>query len=207
MFRNGRLFRATALVMFILFTWSARASADVIAIPLSAFSGTERVVEFTVSTTQPLPYSEDGATFTGFTGFASSVLSFNNFLFMGGSGILSVTFSDPVTIAGFNFVNSFGPAAVAADVFGDLEGLQTLGQVNLGSFAPLQRGFVGFAADAAFSRADISFAVPGIASFFIDDFRFDNTAPIPEPGTITLALLGVGLLGTRLRSRMRGDTR
>ena len=195
--------QATLFVFLILLTWAPRASADPIMIPLSAFSGSEQVVQFGVATTQPLPYSEDGATFVTYTGFAASVLSFNNFLSMGGSGTLIVTFSDPVAMAGFDFVNSFGAATLGAQVFADSSGLQPLGQVSLGSFAPLQRGFVGFANDVAFSRASISFAVPGNASFFIDDFRFEDTNPIPEPGTITLTLAGLGWLGNRMRRRRR----
>jgi hypothetical protein len=181
------------------------APPGVTAIPLSAFSGNERVVQFGVSTTQPLPYSENGATFVSYTGLAASVLSFNAFLFMAGPGTLTVTFSVPVTRAGFNFVNSFGAATIEAEVFADPHGLQALGHVDLGSFAPMQTGFVGFAADAAFTRADISFAVPATASFFIDDFRFEGPALGAELGTITLGLLGVALIGSRMGRRRTGS--
>lgn len=193
------------LCVVVLLTSSWIASADPITIPVTAFSGNASVVQFGVAVTQPLPYSEDGATFGPYTGFAASVLSANNFLFMGGSGTLPVTFGGPITMAGFDFVNSFGAATITAEVFADPLGLQSLGQVSLGSFAPLQRGFVGFANDAAFARANISFAVPGNASFFIDDFRFEASDPVPEPGTITLTMAGLGWLAHRVRrARRRG---
>jgi hypothetical protein len=198
-----RLSGLASVVIFVVLAAAPRASADPIVIPLGAFSGSEQVVQFAVAVTQPLPYSEDGATFSSYSGLAASVLSFNNFLFMGGPGTLAVSFSDPVTMAGFNFANSFGAATVGAEVFADPLGLQSLGQVSLGSFAPLQAGFLGFANDAPFLRANISFAVPGNASFTIDDFRFDDTNPIPEPGTITLTLVGLGWLGNRLRRQAR----
>ncbi len=199
-----RLSFHAGLCIVVLLTCNSSASADPISIPLSAFSGSESVVQFDVATIQPLPYSENGVTFVTYTGLIASVLPGNNFLFMGGSGTLPVTFSDPVTMAGFNFANSFGAATVAAEVFADPLGLQSLGQVSLGSFAPLQRGFVGFANDVPFSRATISFAVPGNASFFIDDFRFDDVEPVPEPGTLTLTLVGLGWLGHRVRRGRRG---
>ena len=200
-----RVSSLAGLVICLVLASAPRASADPIVIPLSAFAGSEQVVQFAVGVTQPLPYSEDGATFLTYSGLAASVLSFNNFLFMAGPGTLAVTFSDAVTMAGFNFANSLGAASISAEVFADPLGLQSLGQVSLGSFAPLQAGFVGFANDTPFLRANISFAVPGTASFNIDDFRFDDTAPIPEPGTITLTLVGLGWLGSRLRRRARTD--
>lgn len=197
------LLRHVGSGLVVLLTSLSAAEADPISIPLSAFSGNELIVQFTVPVTQSLPYSEDGATFQTYTGSAASVLSGNNFLFMGGSGILPVTFSDPVTMAGFTFVNSFGSATVAAEVFADPLGVQSLGQVSLGSFAPLQSGFIGFANGVPFSRANLSFTVPSTASFFIDDFRFEGTAPVPEPGTIMLTLAGLGWLGHRVRRAKR----
>ena len=193
-----------ALSSLILLACVSNVSADPISIPLGAFSGSESVVQFGVATTQSLPYSEDGATFQAYSGFAASVLGGNQFLFMGGSGILPVTFTDPVTMAGFTFVNSFGAATISAEVFADPLGLQSLGQVSLGSFVPLQQSFVGFANNVAFSRANISFGVPGTASFFIDDFRFDGDQPVPEPGTITLTLIGLGCLRRYMTRRQRG---
>ena len=200
-----RVSSLASLAICLILASAPQASADPIVIPLSAFSSSEQVVQFAVGATQPLPYSEDGATFLSYSGLAASVLSFNGFLFMGGSGTLAVTFSEAVTMAGFNFSNSLGAATVAAEVFADPLGLQSLGPVSLGSFAPLQAGFLGFANSAPFVRANISFAVPGNASFNIDDFRFDDTNPIPEPGTITLTLVGLGWLGTRLRRGARSD--
>lgn len=208
MCHEGRLFRTRTMVAFVLLTSAWSASADPIPIPLSAFSGTERVVEFTVSVDQPLPYFEDGATFT-YTpfGFVNGFFQSLNLQrpVSGGSGTLTVTFSDPVLIAGFNFRNDFGTPAMEAEVFGDLPGLQSLGRVNFGTFAPHETAFIGFAASSVFTRADISFTVPGAASWYIDDFRFDNAAPVPEPGTVSLTLLGVGLLGSRMRRRMRRE--
>jgi len=193
--------RLLMLVVVTLLTSAWVAAADPIRIPLGAFSGSEQVVQFGVTSTQSLPYAEDGATFVRYTGPTSSVLSFNQFLFMSGTGVLTVAFGDQVTRAGFDFVNSLGTADVGVQLFRDPSGLLSLGQSSLGSFAPLERAFIGFTADAPFSRADISFTVPGTASFFIDDFRFDGAAPVPEPGTIGLTMLGLGWLGQRIRRK------
>ena len=131
------------------------------------------------------------------------MLSFNNFLFMAGNGTLRVNFNDPEIRAGFLFFNSIGgTATVSVQAFADLSGTQSLGTLILGSFGANQSGFVGFQANAPFLRADISFAVPPTASFFIDDFRFEPTA-VPEPATIALTFLGAGWLGRQVRRRRR----
>ena len=195
---DRRLFPAAALAALNLF--ARQASADVIQIPVTAFSGAESLVQFTVSSSQPLPYSEDGANFLGYTGFFSGLIGGNAFLSLSGPGTLTVTFDEPLTMAGFTFLNSFSPAGVRAAVFSDLAGLQPVGQVIFPGFAALQTGFVGWASDAPFSRAEISFAVPTqFASFVMDDFRFDTSQPVPEPGTIVLTLGGLTLLARRMR--------
>ena len=201
--RPLRIVCFTALVLFLV---ASRADATLIPIPIGAFSGNALVVNFTVPTTQALPYSEDGATFASFSGTASSVISGANFLFMAGSGNLPVTFSSPELQAGFFFSNaSLGPATVSVQAFSDLLGTQSLGQLVLGNFGPGQSGFVGFQADALFLRADISFAASSpTASFFIDDFRFEAGATaVPEPATIVLTLIGAGWLGNRLHRHRR----
>jgi hypothetical protein len=206
MCHGERFFRSSAMMTFVLLTTAWSASAEPIRIPLSAFSGTEQVVEFNVSGEQLLPYFEDGVTFTytpfGFLSDAFGALNLQR-PSTGGSGTLTVTFSDPVTIAGFNFSNDTGMPTMQAEVFGDLAGLESLGQLSLGTFAPQETAFIGFATRSAFTRAEISFTVPEAASWYIDDFRFDNAPPIPEPGTISLTLLGLGLLRSRIRRRTR----
>jgi hypothetical protein len=197
---DRRLFSAAVLTALVLVP--RLASADVIQIPATAFSGTESIVQFTVSTSQPLPYSEDGANFLGYTGFFSGLIGGNAFLSLSGPGTLTVTFDEPVTMAGFTFMNALSPAGVRAAVFSDLAGLQPVGQIIFPSFTAQQTGFVGWFADASFSRADITFAVPTqFASFVIDDFRFDTGQPVPEPGTIALTLGGLTLLARRMRRR------
>ena len=206
MCREGCSSRLGVLMTLILVTSVWNTFAEPIAIPRTAFSGTEQVVEFSVATETPLPYSEDGATFT-YTrfGFVFQSLNLQHSSGIGGSSTLTVTFSDPVTIAGFDFRNSFGIPTMEAEVFGDVAGLQPLGRLNFGTFAPQQTAFIGFAAGAGFTRADINFTTAGGASWFIDDFRFDDAPPIPEPGTVSLTLLGIGLVGSRIRRRMRRE--
>jgi hypothetical protein len=197
---DRRLFSAALLAALFLVPRSV--SADVIQIPVTAFSGTESLVQFTVSSSQPLPYSEDGANFLGYTGFFAGLIGGNAFLSLSGPGTLTVTFDEPVTMAGFRFINSFSPAGVRAAVFGDVAGVQPVGQVIFPGFGALESGFVGWFADAPFSRAEISFGVPSpLASFVMDDFRFDNSQPVPEPGTIALTLGGLTLLARRMRRR------
>jgi hypothetical protein len=197
---DRRLFAATGFAALILFPRSA--SADVIQIPVTAFSGTESIVQFNVSSSQPLPYSEDGANFLSYTGVASGLFGGSALLSLSGPGTLTVTFDEPVMMAGFVFMNSFSTAGVRAAVFSDLAGLQPVGQIIFPSFTALQTGFVGWSADAPFSRAEISFGVPSqLTSFAMADFRFDTSQPVPEPGTIALTLSGLTLLARRLSRR------
>src|SRR5829696_580222 len=206
MMDSARAIRVLGFSVLAVVASARPGSADPITIPLGAFSGTEQVVQFTVASTQPLPYSEDGATFSPYPGPLSSVIAFNNFLALAGPGTLSVTFASPITMAGFDFFAGLqlaGPTPISAEVFADLQGLQSLGSVNLGSFGPA-RQFVGFASAAPFTRANITFGVAPAASFVIDDFRFDDVSPVPEPGTITLTMLGLGWVGSRIRRRSRG---
>jgi hypothetical protein len=206
MSNHRRLIDVACFTALLLFAVTNKAHATLIPISIGAFSGNERIADFTVAASQTLPYSEEGATFASFSGQAASVLSFNNFLFMGGSGTLRVNFSDPEIRAGFVFGNGLGdPATITAQAFSDVLGTQSLGQVVLGSFAANQIGFVGFAADAPFLRADISFAVSNAsASFRIDDFRFESGATaIPEPSTVILTLCGASWLSSRRRRQRR----
>ena len=206
---SARSMNVLALGILTMLATPRLGSADPITISVGAFSGTEQVVQFTVATTQPLPYSEDGATFNPYPGPLSSVISLNNFLALAGPGTLSVTFASPVTLAGFDFFagSQFAaPAAISAEVFTDPLGLESLGAVNLGAFGPA-RQFVGFASESPFTRANITFGVAtATSSFVIDDFRFDNTSPVPEPGTITLTMLGLGWIGSRIRRRLQAST-
>jgi hypothetical protein len=209
MCHHGRLFR-TGKTTFIVVTFAWSASAEPIRIPLNAFSGTERVVEFNMSPDEaPLPYSEDGATFTytrdGFVFSFTQSLNLQHNSDIGGTSILTVALSEPVTIAGFDFRGSpAGSPTIEAEVFCDLAGLQSLGRIDFGTFGPEATAFIGFAADAGFTRADISFTTTGGGSWFIDDFRFDNAPPVPEPGTVSLTVLGIGLLCSRIRRMRRG---
>jgi hypothetical protein len=202
-YTSRRLFHGImAAVVLVISNQSA--TADTIQIPITAFADTATIVEFGVASSAPLPYSEDGANFLSYSGFSSSVIGGNAFLSLAGPGTLTVIFDQPVNMAGFNFSNSFSPAGVRAAVFSDLAGLQPVGQVIFPGFAPLQSGFVGWAADAPFALAEITFAVPSqFASFVIDDFRFDTGAPIPEPGTMMLALTGLGLLARHIARQAR----
>ena len=204
MSNRSRLLGVACFTALVLLAIATKAQATLISIPIGAFSGSAHVADFTVGSNQPLPYSEEGATFASFSGLASNVLSGGNFLFMAGSGTLGVNFSDPEIQAGFFFFNASGVVAtLSVQAFSDLSGTVSLGTLALGSFGPNQSGFVGFQADALFIHADISFTLPSpTASFFIDDFRFEPTA-VPEPATLVLTLLGAGWLGRQARRRRR----
>lgn len=205
MFPLSRLLVSTLLGAFLLLPMATRASADVIPVSIAVFSGSETVAGFNVVPPPhelPLPYSESGLTLVSFTGPHSVVLAGGAYS-AGDTGLLTVTFSEPVTRAGFVFWNSDNPAAVFASIsveaFSDPLGESSIGSATLRTFAPAERGFVGFAATSTFSRAEIFFDAGRFTSFLVDDFRFENADPIPEPGTIALTAVGLGLLGSRLR--------
>jgi len=200
----SRLLRVACLTALGVVAIAAKAQASLISITSGAFSPSASVAHFTVASSQPLPYSEVGATFASFSGPLSSVLSFNNFLFMAGSGTLRVNFSAPEIRAGFLFSNTTNvTTSLLVQAFSDLAGTQSIGTLALGSFGAGQSGFVGFQGDALFSRADISISLPSPnGSYFIDDFRFEANA-VPEPTTIVLTLIGVGWLGNQARRHRR----
>ena len=205
MFSVKRLLAFTLLAGLLQVMVATRASADVIPISIGAFSGSETVATFDFVPPpfeQSLPYFESGLTLVSFTGPYSVVFA-GGIYSAGDTGLLTVTFSDPVTRAGFDFWNSTNVAAVIATIsveaFSDPRGESSIGGATLRSFAPAERGFVGFAADAPFSRAEIFFDAGRFTSFLVDDFRFENAQPVPEPGTIALTALSLGLLGSRMR--------
>ena len=205
MARHTRRLRIACFTALVLIGAASTAHATLIPISMGAFSGGEHVADFTVGVSQPLPYSEDGATFASFSGLAANVLSGNNFLFMTGTGILRVNFAAPELRAGFFFGNSLSMATISVQAFSDLAGAVSLGTLGLGSFAVNQTGFVGFQADAPFLRADVSFSVASAtASFRIDDFRFEpGASAVPEPATLALTLVGIGWLGRHAQRRRR----
>jgi hypothetical protein len=61
-------------------------------------------------------------------------------------------------------------------------------------------GFLGVASDIPFLRAEVTFSTAGAASAF-DNLRFTNApvSTIPEPTTLTLTIVGLGLLAMRYR--------
>jgi len=193
-----------SLLMVILLASPSKSEAALIQIPLSAFSGSANVADFAVAATQGLPYSEDGATFASFSGLQASVLSVNNFLFMAGTGVLTVTFGSPVTRTGFQVSPSFFPLQISIAAFADLQGTQSVGQLALGSFAANQAAFAGVEATAPFSRVSIGFTTQTTtASYFIDDFRFERgPGSVPEPATLATMLLGAGWLAGRRRRKV-----
>ena len=86
----------------------------------------------------------------------------------------------------------------------------SLGDVNLGPvvFATFgETAFTGFGSVTPFLRAEIFFdPLVTAGSFRIDDFLFDDSdATVPEPGTVSLALLGLGLVGERIRRYRRAS--
>jgi PEP-CTERM motif len=196
-----RRFGWGSLLISILLASPSKSHAALIQIPLGGFSGTATVADFTVAATQRLPYSEDGATFASFSGLLASVLSGNNFLSMAGTGVLDVTFSTPVTRAGFQVFPSIFPLQISVEAFADLQGTQSVGQIPLGTFTANQLSFTGFEATALFSRVSIGFTPqPQTASFFIDDFRFERSSlAVPEPATLAMMLIGAGWLVGRMR--------
>jgi hypothetical protein len=208
MFSNR--FRILCLATLLLLTVAGTAHATLITITSGVFSPGASVADFTVATTQPLPYSEDGATFAAFSGFASGVLTFNNFLNLAGSGTLRVNFASPELRAGFSLRAPLGSSAtVSVQAFSDLLGTVSLGSVVLGTLTPNQVGFLGFQASAPFLRADVAFAVTGTtASYQLDDFRFEPGA-VPEPASLVLlGLTGSGwIAGRGMRRRRRATLR
>jgi len=155
--------------------------------------------------------AEDGATFTNYTGLQANIVGFvNPTLFMTGTGTLTVLFDQPVTMLGFTNVLSFGLTTLSAEVFADTAGVLSLGDVNLGPvmFATFgETAFTGFGSVTPFLRAEIFFdPLVTAGSFRIDDFLFDDSdATVPEPGTVSLALLGLGLVGERIRRYRRAS--
>lgn len=81
-----------------------------------------------------------------------------------------------------------------------------LGLTNLDTSAA--SGFIGLVSDAAFYGAiAVNGVFPGGGNdrYFIDDFRINEAARVPEPGS--LVLVGLGLFAAHLLRRRRGSAR
>jgi PEP-CTERM motif len=197
-----RLLRS-ALVVMVLGLFSVKAEAAPVLIDF------ESLADFDAVTNQ---FAADGILFTGATALLTGSVggSLNEFDFPPASGNAVVfnsdtdlridfatgassvsalfTYLDNVTLTAFN----------GATVLGSVAGSFAGG--NLGSNELLDFAFAGVITHVILSSSN------GAGSFVLDDLRFntiDDTAPVPEPATATLFLIGAGaaLVARRRRAR------
>lgn len=112
-----------------------------------------------------------------------------------GEGALSILFGTTTNILGFDIVGTDG-GQFTVDFFGTSGNL--LGSITAGA----TDSFFGFRATAGEEIAGVSITHTDPFGIGYDNFTFNRSTSVPEPGS--LALLGLGLATLTLRRRQRG---
>lgn len=204
--------RGAALAILLLAA-GARAGADMI--PASAFAPGATVVDFEGQATTGLPVVP-GMTFViegspiaapwyeGSTSFDTAMFGgahMGNHVSITYSD-LGVAFASPMEGAGAwvsqvpNFTATFPPTltVVALDALGAVVD-QVVVALPAVDAEPI---FVGFGSAAGIAR--LEWRVGDLGFFGVDDITFGALRPIPEPATLALTGVGLGLLSLRRRT-------
>lgn len=131
----------------------------------------------------------------GLLSFNSSNVIFGDLRSQIGEGALSILFGATTNILGFDVVGTDG-GLFTVDFFGISGNL--LGSITAGA----TDSFFGFRATAGEQIAGVSITNTDPAGIGYDNFTFNRSTSVPEPGS--LALLGLGLAALTLRRRQQG---
>jgi hypothetical protein len=157
----------------------------------------------------------DGSTTAGITynSSAGNALVTSNFLalsapnglgdtsagFFGGNDSITFSFGSPLSAFGIS-INTF---AMTNGAYTATTNLGDVGASFLNPFPGATTGqFVGFSSTLPFTSVTIAPA-SGV-TYTLDDLRYQSSAPIPEPATLSLVGLGIGGgLAARRRRRLK----
>jgi hypothetical protein len=181
------------------------AAAIPIAIPQSAFSGTETVIDFnslapgTPITTQ---FLAEGVTFSGglYAGFPSFGQAQNFEPFTTNTAPITIDFSSAMLRTGFDVVtvNEEDLVVQVSAYSGNL--LVQTGEIQFMTGATST--FAGIEDVDGIDRLVLSAVGPSFHGFVIDNFRFEAAA-IPEPSAALLFPAGMFLAASCIRRRQR----
>lgn len=203
-------------LLFILIAWGCQAQAAV-----AVFSDKASFISATAASQATAPYTDTG--FNSFTPAFSSIVSGSvtfssapHKLYMGDASTrlpgaeitidntenLNVALVGSVHAMGFDFVEpQTDPLVNAAFVDSTFTVTLLQGAAPVGVFTfnahNDSTAFVGVWSTLAFNRAEIRETVGGAENEFYGQFYTGTLAPVPEPATAVLSLLG--LVGVALR--------
>jgi len=126
------------------------------------------------------------------------------------SGVLSLSFAEPTTLLGFALafplIGGIGPAAYV-ELFEGATSIATIAVSTATQAGSIwsEAEFLWSDSEAAVTQVILSFDQvnviddPFINAFWLDNLTFEQSMPVPEPGTFLL--VAIGLVGFGLRSR------
>lgn len=185
-------------------------SAQATVIPLSAFSGSENLINFNSQAPGTIsgPFTTQGVTFVAQSGQIMFQSSGGSVIGTTGAALntsnttansdLTLNFATGISRVGFNFgtCSSCGPLSANVIAYDSANNV-----VESLAFPSLHNSFVGFDFATSVSKVVIDRTDATTFFTFIDDVRFINGGSVPEPSSV--ALMAIAALAAAFAARRR----